>query len=260
MSIYDKPTKTLMLEFVKDQVQEGQTFGKADAVRWFAKNYPNINPNTVKMHVEGMAVNSRARKHHANIRPNSGHDLFYKVDRRFFRLWNPETDPPPIYKDDIEATEPYKNDEGIEDDYDEYDEDVEYDKEGPSREFTYEHDLKNYLARNLRAIEPGLRLYEDEGMSGVEFPAGGRYIDILALDANENYVVIELKVSKGYDKVLGQILRYMGWIEQHLAEGKGVRGIIVAGNISEDLTLATSRVQGISLFEYEISFALKKLT
>jgi len=72
-------------------------------------------------------------------------------------------------------------------------------------------DLRNYLVRNLGLIEPGLRLYDEEGITGVEFPVGGRFIDILALDRHDRYVVIELKVSRGYDRVVGQLLRYMGW-------------------------------------------------
>jgi len=40
----------------------------------------------------------------------------------------------------------------------------------------------------------------------VEFPAGGRYLDILALDSKGAFVVIELKVSGGYDRTMGQQL------------------------------------------------------
>ena len=65
---------------------------------------------------------------------------------------------------------------------------------------------------------------------------GNRFIDILALDKDNNYVVIELKVSRGYDRVVGQILRYMGWLRKNQAEsGQLVRGIIVAREISDDL-------------------------
>jgi len=52
-------------------------------------------------------------------------------------------------------------------------------------------------------------LYEDEDINGIEFPVGGRFIDILVLDGNNDYVVIELKVSRGYDRVIGQLMRYM---------------------------------------------------
>ena len=127
-------------------------------------------------------------------------------------------------------------------------------------EFAYEHDLRDFLARNLHLIEPGLQLYTDEGINGIEFPAGGRYIDLLAVDADSNYVVIELKVSKGYDRVVGQLLRYVNWIKKHHAEpGRQVRGIILAKQISDDLRLACLSLPDISLYEYELAVSVNKV-
>ena len=95
---------------------------------------------------------------------------------------------------------------------------------------------------------------------GVEFPAGGRFIDILAVDPNGGYVVIELKVPRGYDRTVGQLRRYMGRIKMHHAEpAQAVRGIIVARGISEDLVLACSGLSDVALFEYEMSVSLKKI-
>ena len=124
-------------------------------------------------------------------------------------------------------------------------------------QFAFERDLKNYLVKNLAVIEPGLRLYEEEGISGVEFPVGGRFIDILAVDKDGSYVVFELKVSRGYDRVVGQLLRYMSWIEQNMANPQRVRGVIVASEITSDLRLAASRIPDVSLVEYELSFKLR---
>jgi Endonuclease NucS C-terminal domain len=92
------------------------------------------------------------------------------------------------------------------------------------------------------------------------FPAGGRFIDILALDAKRRLVVIELKVSRGHERVIGQILRYMAWIEKNQAEpGQGVRGVIVAREISEDLKLACGYLPNVSLFEYQLAVSLKSV-
>jgi RecB family endonuclease NucS len=103
----------------------------------------------------------------------------------------------------------------------------------------------------------GLRLSDEEGITGVEFPVGGRFINILALDRHGRYVVIELKVSRGYDRVVGQLLRYMGWVEQNMETSQPARGIIVANEITADLKLACSRVPDVRLIEYEISFKLR---
>ncbi len=249
-SIYDKPTKELMKEFAKEKLSKGQLFGKMEAVQWFSTHYPKLKSTTVRMHVDGMSVNSTNRVHHPSIKNDSGHDLFFKVDRGSYRLWDSENDPQPIYKADIE-----KPQSATEDDADEFVEEGSED-EAYSSQFAYERDLKNYLANTLGALESGLELYEEEGLTGIEYPVGGRFIDILAIDAEGDFVVIELKVSKGYDRVIGQLLRYMSWIEKNLADGKKVRGWIIAREISEDLKLATSRIPDVSLFEYEISFSI----
>lgn len=69
MPIYDKPTKTLMSEWAAANLKQGQRFTKKEAVRWFSMNYPKIKSNTVAMHVDGMSVNNRNRRHHANVKP-----------------------------------------------------------------------------------------------------------------------------------------------------------------------------------------------
>jgi Endonuclease NucS len=84
------------------------------------------------------------------------------------------------------------------------------------QQFAAEADLRDFLAKNLAIIEPGLRLHEQDGKSGVEFPIDDGRIDILAIDAQEHFVVIELKLGKGQNKALGQLLYYMGWVDKHL--------------------------------------------
>jgi hypothetical protein len=199
------------------------------------------------MHVEGMSVNSSLRKHHPNVKPGSGHDLFFKLGPGSFRLWNPETDPGPVYRDQLITGVPEQR-PAVEEQDDEL--------ISGSREFAFERDLRNYLSKNLSSVERGLTLFEEEGFSGVEFPAGGRFIDILAVDAQGQHVVIELKVSRGYERVMGQLLRYIAWVKHNLANGKKVRGIIVASEITEDLVLAASLVPDVALCRYEPALKL----
>jgi endonuclease len=252
MPIYERSTKLLMSDWAKQHLLPGQTFNKSTVVRWFSEHYPKIKSNTVSMHVEGMAVNNSVRRHHANIRSGSGHDLFYKQGPNQFRLWMKDSDPPPMYKEGIEKAE-VDTDNVV----------SEGEEDGPpvnaTREFAFERDLRNYLVRNLGLIEPGLRLYDEEGITGVEFPVGGRFTDILAVDKDGRYVVVELKVSRGYDRVVGQLLRYMAWVEQNMDASQSVRGIIVGNEITSDLKLASSRVSDIQLVEYEISLNLRSV-
>ena len=257
MPIYEKTVKELMHEFATQELKSGQVFTRQDAARWFAEHYPKIKSNTVGMHVNGMSVRSPRRRHAPHIKPGAGWDLFFKLSPREFRLWDPDNDPAPWYKADFEA--------GVADGVaatDDVGEEIAEDDDLGSRTFAFERDLQNYLVRNLGLLEPGLKLYEDEDgeFTGVEFPAGQRYIDILAVGSDDAYVVIETKVSRAYDRVVGQILRYMGWVKKNLAGEAPVRGIIVASEISKDLILATSSVKGIRLVAYEISFKLKSVS
>ena len=80
------------------------------------------------------------------------------------------------------------------------------------------------------------------------------------LEGDGNYVVIELKVSRGYDRVVGQILRYISWIRRHHAEStQTVRGMIVCRDVSEDLLLACADVPQVRLFEYDLSVTIRQV-
>jgi len=126
-------------------------------------------------------------------------------------------------------------------------------------EFALESHLRDFLAKNLERIEPGLRLHVSADSRGIEFPVDGGRIDLLGVDQNGKYVVIELKLSQGRNKTLGQILYYMGWVDQHLGNAP-CRGFIIASEITEDLTIAVARVPGVSLAKYRMNFAIELVT
>ncbi len=250
--MYEKPVRLLIKDLVAQKgMKPGEILQREEVFDWFHKNYPKIKEATIHAHLAKMSVNVPVRIHY-NANPNGEDDLFFRIDPSKYRLYESTKDPAPIYKTGPSGEVTVSGPEDTQD------------KAGLDKtasEFAYEKDLQSFLSKNLPLIEPGLKLYEDEGINGLEFPAGGRYIDILALDTNNNYVVIELKVSRGYDRVIGQILRYIGWIEKHHADpGQSVRGIIIAKEITDDLLLATSRVKDIDLFEYELSVSLKKVS
>lgn len=252
MSIYHKSVRSLLKEMVVVWgLQNGQIFTKKQAIDYFAEFYPDVSSVTVVCQIRCLSVNVPSRVHHS---PKPGEDdFFYKIDSTRFRLYDPNQDQLSICRETSAAQ--LDEIEALEDEIEALEEESIC---GISREFAYESDLRDYLVKNLQVIEPGLTLYEKEGITGVEFPVGGRFIDILAVDSNGDFVVIELKVSRGYDRVIGQLLRYMAWIQKNQAESaQKVRGIIVAREIGEDLMLACSL---ISNFEYELSFSLKSVS
>lgn len=134
-------------------------------------------------------------------------------------------------------------------------ESAEEDEETESdQEFAAESDLRDFLADNLHVLEPGLIPHSEGQSGGLEYPAGAQArIDILAKDQDGRFVVIELKVSRGRYAAVGQILYYMGWVDEHLAPGRKCRGIIVAKEISDDLVLACQRIPDVSLYKYNLA-------
>jgi hypothetical protein len=127
--------------------------------------------------------------------------------------------------------------------------------------FAYEQDLKDYLSKSLPVIEPGLKLFKDEnGVEGIEYPIDteNRRIDILAVDKNGVPVIIELKVSRGYEKVIGQCLYYKNKVKQ-LTNSTRVRIIIIAREITPQLNIATQDLPDVELFEYKLSVKLARV-
>jgi len=247
MPIYDVPVRLLMVEMFAALCPEPDSlFTRSEAVDWFRTNYPRIKPGTVTVHLAKFSTNAPSRINY-NQKPDD--DMLFQLDRTNYRRYRPGIDPTPIrvQEDATKSSNPLAVEE------------PDAEEDSVPSEFAYEADLKRFLIKNPALVEPGLSIYEDEGTTGVEFPAGGRFIDILAVSRGGDLVVIELKVSKGYDRVVGQLLRYVAWIRANLAEdGQRVRGIIIAREISEDLVLATSVVPDVELIEYTLSVSLRR--
>ncbi|HEY3346607.1 MAG TPA: endonuclease NucS domain-containing protein [Nitrospirota bacterium] len=127
--------------------------------------------------------------------------------------------------------------------------------------FAYENDLRDYLSSNLSIIEKNLKLCIDkDGKEGVEYSVddANKKIDILAIDKNKVPVVIELKVSRGYERVIGQCLYYKNRIKQLFGTPK-VRIIIIAREITSQLQIATEDLHDVELYEYKLSVKLEKI-
>lgn len=243
-TIYEKSVGELLKNFVNTWSNNDGVFEKKDVIGWFNNKYPKIKDNTISAHIIKFSVNNKNRVHyHAHV--DGRDDILFRINEHTYRKYNSTSDSEPIYKfDSTERPVPEKEDE-----------DTVY-----NTTFAYEEDLKNYLAKNMEIIESGLKLYEEDGINGLEYEVNGRFIDILAVDKNNNFVVIELKVSKSYDRVIGQLLRYKNWIQKEMAnKGQIVRGIIIANELSDDLKIACMGLPNIKLFEYELSVKLNEI-
>ena len=59
------------------------------------------------------------------------------------------------------------------------------------------------------------------------------------------------------DVVVGQTLRYMGWIQEHLcSKEQSVKGSIIAHAQDEKLQYALKQVPNITFLKYEVDFRL----
>lgn len=131
------------------------------------------------------------------------------------------------------------------------------DGDAAEQRFALESDLRDFLAWNLNVLESGLRLYERDGRNGIEFPVDAGFIDILAVDRSGKLVVIELKLSRGRNRALGQLTYYMSWVDDKLSGP--CRGYIVASEITDELRLAVRRVPGVSLAQYRVMMSIETL-
>jgi len=138
-------------------------------------------------------------------------------------------------------------------------EETDYDEE---QAFALEYQLRDFLAENINTVlvnAKKLKLFVDQtGRDGIEYPTAIGLVDILAVDEEGNFYVFELKRSRGSDKVVGQVTRYMGWVNETIGKGKKVTGIIVAKAIDEKMKYAASVIPNVFLFEYEVEFHLKE--
>jgi restriction system protein len=126
--------------------------------------------------------------------------------------------------------------------------------------FVLEKYLEDFIVSNFGSIFKGeLQVYEGEESSGQQYHTDIGPIDILAVESSSNsFVVIELKKGQTSDKVVGQILRYMGWVKKNLCQGEqNVKGLVICRDPDPKLSYALDMTNNIDLRYYSVSFALR---
>lgn len=117
----------------------------------------------------------------------------------------------------------------------------------PPTTLSVEKDLRKYISFNPGVVEKGLKLISEE----FSVDEAGR-IDVLCEDSEGNLVVIELKKGRSGDEVVGQTLRYMGWLKKN--KKPNVRGIIVLGERDNHVQYAVEAVPNVQIKYYKVRF------
>lgn len=126
-------------------------------------------------------------------------------------------------------------------------------------EFALERYLQEFIVANFEQIfGKRLKIYKDEnGNEGSQYLTDIGYIDILARENSGDFIVMELKKGRSGDEVVGQTLRYMSWVRNHLARNGKVRGMIITQKSDAKLEYAVKEVADkIQLKNYQINFRL----
>jgi predicted Mrr-cat superfamily restriction endonuclease len=129
--------------------------------------------------------------------------------------------------------------------------------------FAMEKHLEDFLVQNWAQTDLGREydIYEEEGERvGQQYATDTGPLDILAISKDKkSLLVVELKKGRASDAVVGQTLRYMGYVQEELAEeGQSVRGVIIALEDDQRIRRALRVVPSIEFYRYQISFKLMK--
>lgn len=129
--------------------------------------------------------------------------------------------------------------------------------------FPMEKHLEDFIIQNWArtSFAHEYEVFTDgEGNTGQQYNIGDGRIDILAISKDRKHLlVIELKKGHTSDVVVGQTLRYMGYIQDELAEnGQTVKGAIIALEDDKKLRQALRIVPQIEFYRYQIRFKLVK--
>ncbi len=127
--------------------------------------------------------------------------------------------------------------------------------------FAMEQHLEAFLVANWNQtlLSKEFSIYEEDGEPvGQQYATDAGPIDVLAISKDKKrLLVLELKRGRATDVVVGQVLRYMGFVKEQIAEDdQTVEGAIIALEDDQKMRWALLSVPSISFYRYEISFKL----
>jgi restriction system protein len=130
--------------------------------------------------------------------------------------------------------------------------------------FALEKHLEDFLVQNWKQTELGkqydIYMNEDGEEVGRQFPSDTGPIDVLAISKDrKEWLVVELKKGRASDNVVGQILRYMGYVQELAESGQKVKGVIIAMEDDNRIRRALSMVPNIEFYRYQVTFGFLKI-
>lgn len=129
--------------------------------------------------------------------------------------------------------------------------------------FAMEKHLEAFLVANWNQtlLSKDFSIYEEEGEPvGQQYATDAGPIDVLAVSKDKKrLLVVELKRGRASDVVVGQVLRYMGYVKDQIAEDdQTVEGAIIALEDDQKMRWALMSVPSITFYRYQVSFKLMK--
>lgn len=228
--------KAIREEF-KDQSQVLTTEQVIDQIQ---RKYPGKwKEITIRTHLIGCSVNHKSSKFYPTFRK-----FLYTTEPGKMRLFDQERDDkfkklPTGLKIQLVSEEMFST-------------------EGKAREEkpTILKNLRKNLRRDIAQLEPGLKLFHEEGLDSL---IEASTIDILAKDVNDLLVIIKLKGDMTQISTLNQMIHSIASIKNELGE-KNIRGLIVAKDFDHEIVLAARNEPNVSLIRYKVKYDFELVT
>ena len=198
------------------------------------KKYPgNWKEITIRTHLIGCSINHKSSKYYPTYQK-----FLYTIQPGKMKLFDPEKEDKfkklsSGVKVQFLSAEP-----------------VPIEREPLGVNLTIKKDLKNYLSKNIAQLEPGLKLFAEEGLN-VSVKAAK--IDVLATDSTGSLVVVKLKGSTAHISTLGEILKSITSIKNEIGQ-RSIRGKIVAEDFDNEIILAVRKSSNVSLVKYRVKY------
>ena len=119
--------------------------------------------------------------------------------------------------------------------------------------------LEDKVLENLDEVERGLRPYMHEGRAAKGIVTDFGKIDVLAIDKNDNFVAVKVKMGLAQQNELCSTLASIGWLKKSMKIQSLVRVIMVAESFDEKTVFSAKALPNLELMRYEIKPALTRV-